>query len=198
IVQAVREAQIWRAGETEPAAGEDRAIILGGGATAAAAVAAMAQLGLKGAQAWVRDPNRAAHLMPVAEAAGVDLRIVRLAAGAGVPAAPLVISTLPPGAADPIVALPFGAIGGSVLLDVAYDPWPSPLAVAWSRAGGLVVSGLTMLLHQAAAQVLAMTGRAAPVEAMRAALEAARPGGTAVGRSSRQVGGAPSTPERPQ
>jgi shikimate dehydrogenase len=36
-----------------------------------------------------------------------------------------------------------------------------------------VVSGLAMLLHQAAAQVELMTGRPAPLAAMRAALDAA-------------------------
>jgi shikimate dehydrogenase len=40
-----------------------------------------------------------------------------------------------------------------VLLDVAYDPWPSELATSWTSVGGTVVSGLAMLLHQAIAQV---------------------------------------------
>ena len=53
------------------------------------------------------------------------------------------------------------------LLDVVYDSWPTPLA---RGCAGVVVSGATMLLHQAAAQVELMTGRPAPLEAMRAAL----------------------------
>jgi shikimate dehydrogenase len=36
-----------------------------------------------------------------------------------------------------------------------------------------VVSGLEMLLHQAVAQVELMTGKPGPVDAMRAALDAA-------------------------
>jgi len=40
-------------------------------------------------------------------------------------------------------------------------------------AGGTVVSVLALMLHQAAAQVELMTGRPAPVPAMRAALDAA-------------------------
>ena len=51
-------------------------------------------------------------------------------------------------------------------------PWPTPLASAYLGAGGVVVSGAEMLLHQAAAQVELMTGRPAPLEAMRAALAA--------------------------
>ena len=64
------------------------------------------------------------------------------------------------------------------MLDVVYAPWPTPFAAAARRAGATVVSGLAMLLHQAAAQVELMTGRAAPVEAMRSALAAAVRAGT--------------------
>jgi shikimate dehydrogenase len=61
------------------------------------------------------------------------------------------------------------------LLDVVYSPWPTPLATAVAAAGGTVVSGALMLLHQAARQVELMTGRPAPVAAMRTALGAAAP-----------------------
>ena len=56
------------------------------------------------------------------------------------------------------------------LLDVVYAPWPTPLASAYAAAGGTVVPGTAMLLHQAAAQVTLMTGLPAPIEQMRAAL----------------------------
>jgi shikimate dehydrogenase len=56
-----------------------------------------------------------------------------------------------------------------VLLDVAYDPWPTPVAQAWERAGGTAVGGFAMLLHQAVEQVRLMTGRTPHVEVMRAA-----------------------------
>jgi shikimate dehydrogenase len=45
------------------------------------------------------------------------------------------------------------------LLDAAYDPWPSVLAAAWSREGGPVASGLSMLLHQGVEQVRLFTAR---------------------------------------
>ena len=57
-----------------------------------------------------------------------------------------------------------------VLLDAIYYPWPTPLAAAVEAAGGKVISGLQMLLHQAYAQVEQFTGLPAPKEAMRAAL----------------------------
>jgi shikimate dehydrogenase len=85
-----------------------------------------------------------------------------------VPAAELVISTLPSGAADGV-----RPPAGAAVLDVVYAPWPTPFAAAASAAGGTVVSGLAMLLHQAAGQVELMTGRSAPLAAMRAALDAA-------------------------
>jgi shikimate dehydrogenase len=57
-----------------------------------------------------------------------------------------------------------------LLLDAIYDPWPTPLASTVEAAGGRVISGLKMLLHQAFAQVEQFTGMPAPREAMRAAL----------------------------
>jgi shikimate dehydrogenase len=39
-----------------------------------------------------------------------------------------------------------------VLFDVAYDPWPSPLAQLWGP-GATVISGIDMLLRQAVAQI---------------------------------------------
>ncbi|HEV7625552.1 MAG TPA: shikimate dehydrogenase, partial [Streptomyces sp.] len=45
---------------------------------------------------------------------------------------------------------------------------------SWSQRGGTVVAGLDLLVHQAVLQVEHMTGRSpAPLEAMRAAGEAA-------------------------
>jgi shikimate dehydrogenase len=85
----------------------------------------------------------------------------------------VVICTLPPGGADQLA----GRVGrpGQTLLDVVYEPWPTVLAAAARAAGATVVSGASMLLHQAAAQVQLMTGQPAPVAAMRAALRAAAP-----------------------
>jgi shikimate dehydrogenase len=59
------------------------------------------------------------------------------------------------------------------VLDVDYANWPTPLVTSALRAGGTVVSGLTVLLHQAVGQVRMMTGLTPPFEAMRAALDAA-------------------------
>ena len=87
------------------------------------------------------------------------------------PDADLVISTLPGGAADPLSATRWKP--DTVVLDVVYAPWPTVFAGSALAAGCSVVSGLTVLLYQAVAQVELMTGRSGPVQAMRTALVAA-------------------------
>ncbi len=114
---------------------------------------------------------RAAHRMGVEPA----YRALDLAAEQ-IGAADLVVSTLPPRAADDIAAMVGDRLAGAVsgvLLDVAYDPRPTALSMAWTRAGGRVVPGERMLLHQAAEQVRLMTGRSAPVQAMDRVLQTA-------------------------
>ena len=152
-------------------AGRGPAAVLGAGATARSAVAALAARGATEVTAYVRRPHAADDLLATARAVGVRL-VVRpweeAAAGLGTD---VVVSTVPRGVADALAAALPEAPG--VLLDVVYDPWPTPLAGAWAQRGGRVASGLEMLLHQAVRQVALMTGREAPVEAMRVALEAA-------------------------
>lgn len=158
------------AGVTEVAS----AAVLGGGATAAAAVAALAQICRGPVEVFVRTAERAAELLPVAAHFGLELQVRSWAdAGAGL-VAPLVIATTPTGTADHLaVAVPARP---GVLFDVLYDPWPTPLAAAWSAAGGPVLGGLDLLVHQAVLQVELMTGqtvdRPAVVAAMTAAGEA--------------------------
>ena len=57
-----------------------------------------------------------------------------------------------------------------------YDPWPTPLAAAWAAAGGLVVGGLDLLVHQAVGQVRLMTRCTAGADELVAVL---RPAGRA-------------------
>lgn len=147
------------------------AVVLGGGATAASALAALAGLGMDEAVLAARTPERAAGAVRVGERFGLAVRVVPLDRVAESLPAELVVSTLPGRAADPF-AEPVAA-SGAALFDVVYAPWPTALAAAVGRAGGTVVGGFEMLLHQAVRQVALMTGRDdVPVEAMRAAGEA--------------------------
>ena len=163
IVEAVREAGIGTLAE---------GVVLGGGATACSAVAALRRLGAAAARVVVRSPDRAGDVAATGARLGlrVDLVTWADAAGSSSGLGGLVISTVPAQAAPDVVRLLEDAdAGGSVLLDVAYDPWPTPVAEAWERAGGTAVGGFAMLLHQAVEQVRLMTGRTPSVEAMRAA-----------------------------
>jgi shikimate dehydrogenase len=58
-----------------------------------------------------------------------------------------------PGGADLGVSASEALMQRAMLLDVAYAPWPTALAAQWFAAGGTVVHGLEMLLHQALLQV---------------------------------------------
>lgn len=144
IVDAFREAGIGSLESVQ---------LLGAGATAASVLVAAAELGATSALVSAREPERARSLEPVAAAEGIELAIRPLGImdrSLVVPSA--VISTLP-GGADVDVSYPEAVRSGSALLDVAYGHGPSRLAAAWEDAGGTVVTGLHMLLHQAIRQV---------------------------------------------
>jgi shikimate dehydrogenase len=166
ILAALREAGVQRT---------DAAVILGAGGTALAALAALRELGESAPTVLVRDPARTADLRAAAERLGVQPVIRGGLPEARIPEADVVISTVPPGAADAVVAQRVNQHWASrpVVLDVVYAPWPTALAGSAIGAGCRTVSGLAVLLHQAAAQCELMTGRRAPVTQMRAALTAA-------------------------
>jgi shikimate dehydrogenase len=149
------------------------AVILGAGATACSALAALRDTGLRTVTVAVRDPTRAGGLRSVAERVGVQVDLQPLGdQGAGPrPAPDLLISTVPAGAADFLAdAITAGAPAPACVFDVVYAPWPTRLARAAQDAGATVVSGFELLLHQAAGQFELMTGeRPAPLEPMRAA-----------------------------
>jgi shikimate dehydrogenase len=127
--------------------------ILGGGATAASALVAAAELGAERVLISSRSLGRTVWLEPLAHSLGLMIQIRPIGiADRSLTIPDLVVSTLPGGA--PIdVLFTDSTRRRSVLLDVAYDPWPSALATTWSAVGGTVVSGLAMLVHQALLQV---------------------------------------------
>ena len=81
----------------------------------------------------------------------------------------VVVSTVP---ADAAVVLAPAVARARKVVDVIYDPWPTPLASAVVAAGGTVVGGLVMLVNQAFRQVEQFTGLPAPRDVMVAALTA--------------------------
>ncbi|MFZ0323362.1 MAG: shikimate dehydrogenase [Actinomycetes bacterium] len=160
------------------------ATVLGSGATARSALAALVALGVPTISVCARHPNQARDLPDLA---------VDLAAGHGEASQPhvevlpwdalerlldvdVVVSTVPAGVTDALAGrLPGAALGErpapGLLVDVVYDPWPTDLALAWRAAGGAVAGGLDMLVHQAHEQIRLMTGRDVPVSVLREAGE---------------------------
>lgn len=166
IVRALEEAGI---------AELDGVLVLGAGATARSVASAARRLGARRLRVVARRPAQAGEV--AAYAAGLGLA----ASAHGTDALPreapdLVVNTIPGGGA---AALDLGGgLRAAPLLEIAYDPWPSPLVARWQ---GPVVSGLEMLLWQAVAQVRAFTsgdvdlrlpGERAVVAAMRRAVAA--------------------------
>lgn len=148
----------------------ESAAILGAGATASSALAALARVCSGEVVAYVRSPARAAEMRQWGERLDVDVRTADWADAAEGLRAPLVIATTPAGTTDALAKdVPERP---ATLFDVLYDPWPTELAARWSMYGGAVVSGLDLLVHQAVLQVEGMTGRSpAPLDAMRKAGE---------------------------
>jgi shikimate dehydrogenase len=168
----VRSSSGWRADNTDidgvtgalgPVSG--RAAVLGSGGTAPAAVVGLAELGVQDISIVARNHAKAAPLLALGSTLGVDVRWIEL--GATPLDVDVVVNTIP---ADAAARHARTLSATRLLLDAIYDPWPTPLAAAVEAAGGRVIGGLEMLLHQAFSQVEQFTGLPAPKEAMRAAL----------------------------
>jgi shikimate dehydrogenase len=150
---------------------EGNVVVLGGGATACSALAAVRESGAAEVTVAVRAQSRAEPLRAVAARLGVTVRFADLGAGSLASRRwDVLISTIP-GTAEADVAsmVATGALTARAVVDVGYDPWPTPLAAAAAEVGSVLISGYELLVHQAAGQVELMTGRQAPVAAMRAA-----------------------------
>ena len=158
IVDAVREAGY----ETIATA-----TIFGSGATARSALVALHRLGAKQISVVARNESALTRMLTMGTELNVTLKAQTLSETTWLES-DLVINTTPVGALDEIAQQVFRPKG--LLLDVVYDPWPTQLAACWSVTGGQIISGLSMLLHQACHQVNLMTGEVAPLAKMRDAL----------------------------
>jgi shikimate dehydrogenase len=147
----------------------ESAVVLGAGATAASALAALARMGTRRVTVLARTPSRATALIGLGSRFGVEVHVL---AGGGPSTTTLgadaLVSTLPAGAqASLVTSLAWQA---PVLFDVAYAPRVTPLIEQARARDVTVVDGFALLLHQAVRQVELMTGLApAPLEPMRAA-----------------------------
>lgn len=174
--------------------GRAQALVIGNGNTAESAFCALKVLGVERVDLLARNPEHCDHLLDLASRLELPKPTVIAmgqaeAADKGLTRADIVVSTLPSGAADPLADLlstaeapeakeaDDGGRLGPVLLDVVYDPRPTPLMKAFCRRpGARTISGERMLLYQAVRQVALMTDRplaTIPVSAMDQALREA-------------------------
>jgi len=150
-------------------------VVLGGGGAARAVALALGRAGAR-VTVCARQPAAAAAAAALAagEAAPWDARgSVAARSAVVVNATPLGMAS---GTAGPSSDLPLPADAlrpGQVCVDLVYHPRETPLLRAAREQGLAVVDGLGMLVHQAALQIEAWTGRSAPIAAMRAAADAA-------------------------
>lgn len=150
------------------------AVLLGAGGTARPALYALAEAGVRKVAVYNRS-DKTEQLREVVAGGQCTLvgygpetsddELTRLSTASDV-----VISTLPAGVIDDRVR----ALAHAPVIDVVYDPRPTPLLIQAAANGYPTADGLIMLAHQAFAQFELFTGVAAPKEAMVEALERGR------------------------
>lgn len=147
------------------------ATILGTGATARSAVAAVAGLGERvRVRIAGRTPENVERIVAWANS---EFAVVATGHALEQPdpdllTSEVVVSTIPSDSTSSLISqLPTHP---KVLIDVIYDPPTNPLAEAWAARGGVRVGGLMMLVGQAAEQVRLMTGYDGPLAPVRQAM----------------------------
>jgi len=149
--------------------------VLGSGATALSAVAALIELGVERLLLSARSPEKLAPMERFARERAIEVRRIPWEHHHQVLSADAVVSALAVDGARAVAeawrTIPSDALElPGALLDVLYDPWPAPLAAVITERGGEVADGLEMLTHQADMQLRSMLGiSAAPLAQMLAA-----------------------------
>ncbi|AFR48880.1 shikimate dehydrogenase [Gordonia sp. KTR9] len=149
------------------------AVVVGAGGTALPTIMALDDVGVTDVVVVARDAGRAVPVLDLCERLGMSGDILPFEPGEALDRrcrdSAVVVSTVPAQAA---ACLTSAVARARKVVDVIYDPWPTPLATAVDAAGGTVVGGLVMLVNQAFRQVELFTGLPAPREAMIEALSA--------------------------
>lgn len=149
------------------------AVVVGAGGTALPTIMALAGAGVTDIVVVARDAGRAATVLELCERLGLSGDILPFESAEALDRrcrdSAVVVSTVP---AEAAAGLASTLARARKVVDVIYDPWPTPLATAVDAAGGTVVGGLVMLVNQAFRQVELFTGLPAPREVMIEALTA--------------------------
>jgi shikimate dehydrogenase len=147
-----------------------RALLLGAGGTARAAIAALASVGVRRVGVVARRPKAVAPLAEIGAGIGLDVTALPwdIVVGGGLRHGPdLVVATTPEGVTDQLAEWTWPA--RCPLVELLYHPWPTALAVTAYRSGARVAGGLVVLAAQAAEQVSLLTGRTVDVGILLAA-----------------------------
>ena len=144
------------------------AVVLGAGGAARAVVLALAEAGAAQVLVVNRSPERGAS------AAALGGSRSRIGTAADVTGADIVVNATPVGMAGTSSA---GASPidvdlvrpGQLIVDLVYHPLRTPLLIAAKARGAVAVTGLGMLIHQAAHAFRLWTGEEPPLEVMSAA-----------------------------
>ncbi|WP_273351969.1 shikimate dehydrogenase [Corynebacterium resistens] len=137
------------------------AVVIGNGGTARPAVAALAQAGVRRVIVLARS-ERALNLQALVEGFGMEFEWSRFddpCLAATVRGASVAISTVPAAAVEPLIP---ALLGASAIVDVIYDPYPTPLLSAAREMGLPHADGLRMLAGQAEEQFRLFTGHVSP------------------------------------
>ena len=128
-------------------------LILGGGATARAAIAAFDSVGAS-IDVASRSEHRSASLIMSALFAPVS--VIGFDDQINWSKYDLIVNTSPAGAADELVGKIVGA--SALLFEALYNPWPTALMGFWRNVGLESIDGLDLLVHQAISQVSIFAG----------------------------------------
>jgi len=142
-------------------------VMLGAGATARAALMALANLGVAKVAVQVRRPESASQCLGLADDLDLEVEVTEL--GRPQPA-DLLLSTLPPEIAETWAEAMVAEVGA--IFDVNYHPWPTALAQIGLEADLPVVTGLELLAGQAIQQIDLITGDSVEMDLLIAAGQA--------------------------
>ncbi|GAB2498644.1 Shikimate dehydrogenase [Corynebacterium atrinae] len=143
-----------------------RALVIGGGGTARPALWALRQAGVEEIDI-INRTDRSEELRTLLGEVPFSISSFDADLAALSFAADVIISTVPPAAIEGHES----ALAHAPILDVIYDPWPTPLTTAAAANGYVTVGGDVMLAYQAFGQFELFTGVEPPREIMRQALK---------------------------
>ena len=148
-----------------------RALVLGAGGAARAAVYALAQRGARRVSVVNRTHERAVRLVADLAPLFPDVALAAIPTAGESGSIDVVVDSLPPSVPVDFAALDLTP--DAFACDLAYRPALTPFLQAAAARGARTVGGLGMLVHQAAASLEYWTGQTPPIRVMFSAAHAA-------------------------